>query len=224
MMGLENLFNQLREIIVFPKNILRFFNLINIDYNLDGKINFGCKKTNTFFLRNLKKCKSYFEYGSGNSTIIAHKLKKIYLSAESDKNFSLYLKKKLRLNILENNFGLVKFYSRPLFEKIRKNELKKKSLKYARSIKTFTRKFKFPDLILIDGRCRVLCALMIHKELDNYKKKKFLIILDDYKNRNHYSIINKFFYIKKIGRFAVIRKRKEININKYIETYINDFR
>ena len=223
-MSLKSLINQLREIIVFPKNVLRFFNLININYNLDGKINFGCKKTNTFFLRNLKHCKFYFEYGSGNSTIIAHKLKKIYLSAESDKNFSLYLKEKLRLNILENNFGLVKFYSRPLFEKIRKNELKNKSLKYAKSIKTFIRKYKFPDLILIDGRCRVLCAIMIHKELDNYKKKKFLIILDDYKNRDHYSIINKFFYVKKLGRFAVIRKRKEININKYVNIFANDFR
>ena len=65
-MSLKSLINQLREIIVFPKNVLRFFNLININYNLDGKINFGCKKTNTFFLRNLKNCKSYFEYGSGN--------------------------------------------------------------------------------------------------------------------------------------------------------------
>ena len=172
MMRFEYLINQLREIIVFPKNVMRYFNLINIDYNLDGKINFGCKKTNTFFLKNLKQCRSYFEYGAGNSTIIAHKLRKIYLSAESDKNFSLYLKKFLKLNILENNFGIVKFYSRPLFEKIRKKELKKKSLKYAKSIKTFIKKHKFPDLILIDGRCRVLCALMIHKELNNYKKKK----------------------------------------------------
>ena len=104
MMRFEYLINQLREIIVFPKNVMRYFNLINIDYNLDGKINFGCKKTNTFFLKNLKQCRSYFEYGAGNSTIIAHKLRKIYLSAESDKNFSLYLKKFLKLNILENNF------------------------------------------------------------------------------------------------------------------------
>ena len=77
---------------------------------------------------------------------------------------------------------------------------------------------------MIDGRCRVLCALMIHKELNNYKKKKFLIILDDYKNRDYYSIINKFFYIKQIGRFAVIRKRKKIDINKYVDSYTNDFR
>ena len=64
---------------------------------------------------------------------------------------------------------------------------------------------------------------MIHKELNNYKKK-FLIILDDYKNRDYYSIINKFFYIKQIGRFAVIRKRKKIDINKYVDSYTNDFR
>ena len=76
MMRFEYLINQLREIIVFPKNVMRYFNLINIDYNLDGKINFGCKKTNTFFLKNLKQCRSYFEYGAGNSTIIAYKLRK----------------------------------------------------------------------------------------------------------------------------------------------------
>ena len=49
------------EIIVFPKNVMRYFNLINIDYNLDGKINFVVK-TNTFFFKKLKQCRSYFEY------------------------------------------------------------------------------------------------------------------------------------------------------------------
>ena len=90
-MSLKSLIHQLREIIVFPKNVLRFFNLIDIDYNLNGKINFGCKKTNTFFLRNLKHCKFYFEYGSWNSTIIAHKLKKIMEDIDFFKKKTLYL-------------------------------------------------------------------------------------------------------------------------------------
>ena len=223
MKSLKFLFSKIREIYVFPKNLLRYFNLININYKLDGKINFGSSKANLYFLNKLKSCNSYFEYGSGNSTLMAHKLKKRYMSAESDKNFSLYLKKNYKLNILEKNFGLVKFYSWPLFEKFRRKELRVKSLKYAKSITIFSKRYGFPDLILIDGRCRVLCALTIYKELRNIKKK-ILVIVDDFKNRKHYLVIKKFFFIKKVGRLAVLTKRKNINIKRYIYKYENDFR
>ena len=46
------------------------------------------------FLKNLKQCNFYLEYGSGNSTILANKLNKKFKSIELDKSFYNYLKSK----------------------------------------------------------------------------------------------------------------------------------
>ena len=56
----------------------------------------------------------------------------------------------------------------------------------------------------------------------DFKKKKIKtnILLDDYHNRPHYSVIKNFYKIKKIGRMAILKpKIKKIDknlLNKYI--------
>ena len=91
--------------------------------------------------------------------------------------------------------------------------------KYVNDILTYFNENKIvPDLILIDGRYRVLCALHLY----NFFKEKevsFTIIIDDYTLRPDYFILENFFEIKKIGRFGVLEKLKDQNPNKLIETY-----
>ena len=72
--------------------LLRYFSILKTKYEVSGKINFGSNQANNFFKKHLKKCKFYLEYGSGNSTILANKLKKKYVSIEADKSFFNYLK------------------------------------------------------------------------------------------------------------------------------------
>ena len=55
--------------------LLRYFSIIVPHYELSHEINFGSEKSNKFFKRKLKNCKFYFEYGSGNSTLLAMKYK-----------------------------------------------------------------------------------------------------------------------------------------------------
>ena len=75
-------------------------------------------KTN-FLIKELSKSKLYLEFGAGNSTILADKKKKNFLSVESDKNFYVYMIKKInKKNIYFVNFGVVGFYSYPYFYKL----------------------------------------------------------------------------------------------------------
>ena len=77
----------------------------------------------------------------------------------------------------------------------------------------------YPDLILIDGRYRVLCALFLYNFLRN-KNYEFNIIIDDYFDRPFYQVLDNYFEIIKVGRLGVatkIKYRESISedINKY---------
>ena len=63
------------------------------------------------FLDKLKKSNSYFKYGSGRSTLAAKKLKKSFISSESDCSFFNYLKKFDIKNYKLIEFGYVYFFS-----------------------------------------------------------------------------------------------------------------
>ncbi len=75
--------------------ILRYFSILEFNrFKLSGSIDFGSKNANNFFKKKLKNSKFFLEYGSGNSTIFAKKLKKKFLSIETDKCFYNFIKKK----------------------------------------------------------------------------------------------------------------------------------
>ncbi len=220
-----NKFNvEIFNFLLIPKNILRYYGFVKIDYKLSKTINFGSKKANNFFLKKIKTSKKYFEYGAGSSTLIANKYSNLYLSVESDDHFGKFCRKKYNLKLIIKNFGPVSFYSWPILKNFRKKSLLKKVKNYSSSINFFCKKHGFPDFLLIDGRCRVLCALMVHDCLIKYKKKNFTIIIDDYKNRKHYSDISLFFHVKTLGRFGVINKLKKIDTNNIVKKYEYDFR
>ena len=93
------------------------------------------------------------------------------------------------------DFGVVGFYSYPYFIKSSKHM----ALKFSSKIFLNLKNKKIPDLVLIDGRYRVLVGLFTYKYFLN-NKKNFTIIFDDYFesnkfkiNRKHYSILSKIY-------------------------------
>ena len=208
--------------------ILRYFSIIDKNYDeISDKINFGSKKADIFFKKNLKKSKYYFEYGSGNSTILSKKYKKKFLSIETDKSFYRFIKKKGIREILYYNMGPTKYYSIPILPLIL---IKKKITKYANSINFFKKKFKKnPDLILIDGRFRVYVTLtVLIFFLNNKITGKTIIIIDDFKYRKNYQIIKKIIKVRLIGRMGIIEINKktkfaEFKIRKNMKKYILNF-
>ncbi len=208
--------------------ILRYFSLIDVNYNnISTKIDFGSKKTNLFFVKNLKKSKYYLEYGSGNSTFLSKNYKKKFLSIETDKSFYRFIKKNKIDEILYSNIGPTKYYSIPIIPTIL---LKKNIKKYANLISFFKKKFKNnPDLILIDGRFRVyvFLAILIYCT-NNIINKSIIILIDDFKYRKKYHILKKLVKIKLVGRMGVIKinnktRIDQIKIKKNMKKYILDF-
>ena len=195
---------------------LKFFEKKSLKIN--NNVNFGSKKSNNFFKKKLKNSKHYFEYGAGSSTLYADMNEKKFTSIELDKSFFFMINERLKKkNVFFINLGPVGEFSYPLFKN------KKKILSYIKSIDPYFNKKIYPDFILIDGRFRVACCLNLLLIM-NKKKIKSTILIDDYKKRDHYKILKNFFYIKEVGRMAILNAKKKTIHPNIFNNYILDSR
>lgn len=209
-------------------HILRFYNLINPNYSTNNNITFGNKNTGDYLKNKIISANFFLEFGSGNTTLIAQENNIAYYSIESDRNFFTYMKRKKNIkNIFFYSLGFVEFYSYPL---LRLNFLesfyKYRSKEYASKIfDKLNKDLIYPDLILVDGRYRVLCMLNIFKFLKKNKLTKTCVVLDDYKDRIYYKIIEKFFNISYSGRLGICYLKNGAlsnELNELIEQYSVD--
>jgi hypothetical protein len=212
------------KIIFYLGFIIRLFIHFNIlkskNIKITDRLRFSSNMNNIFFKNEIKKSRFYLEFGSGRSTLFAQKIKKKFISIEGDKIFFNIMKKKINNPSLRYyNIGLTYQYSIPYFY------YQKLVLNYSKSIfEELQRKKIVPDLILIDGRFRVLVALQAHIFMSKIKKI-IRIIIDDYAQRYHYHILENFFKIKVIGNFGVVYGLKNKKITKkLIEKYLRDHR
>lgn len=210
------------KIINFSIYLLRYFSILKTKYKVSSEINFGSNQANNFFKKHLKKCKFYLEYGSGNSTLLAVRYKKKFISVEGDRSFYNYLRISKKINDIKYiNIGPTKYFSYPILPFC---FIEKKIIKYSNYFeKIFLEKRLIPDLVLIDGRFRVnVCLNIIKFLIKNKIKKNILLIIDDYKFRKSYKILKEFFKITNEGRFGVIKYNdyKKISL-KNIDSYLS---
>ncbi len=168
------------------------------------------------YYKYLDKATNYLEYGSGGSTynaVLRNNIKKI-VSVESDKswynkmnsmiNNSKLIYKYIELNAKSNNYGNPDNVSFDVMKK------------YPSVIEEY-KDIKF-DLILIDGRFRVACALICFKYIDN----NCFVIVDDMIGRDYYNeIYNYYDKVETAGKMVVLKKTNmnepsNFLINKYI--------
>ena len=163
--------------------------------------------------------KTYFEYGCGKSTEYMYKKSNASIfSVDTSKEWAaktLNLSKDSnndRLNVKWIDVGDVADWGYPIsFEK------KQNFVKYANWFWNLGLK---PDLVVIDGRFRILCFLTTIKFATIGTK----IIFDDYTNRPFYHIVEQFLKIKDTcGRQALFevdeRSKKLID-----ESVISEFK
>ena len=208
-------------------HFFRYYGFYPIKYNIGAEIDFGSDNANNFFKQELKNCNFFLEYGSGASTILAVKLNKRFYSIEGDRDFFKFIKKKVKNNEVKyKSLGIVGFSCIPVMQKynftikqISDNQKKRIKNYCSRILKDLENEKILPDLILVDGRFRVLTCLYLYVFLRN-KNLKFKVILDDYPYRENYHIIKKFFHIESVGRLVVAEKLKEIkeeDLNSFID-------
>ena len=201
--------------------ILRYFSVIKTAYTINNKIDFGSKKSNLYFKKCLKSSKFYLEYGAGASTFFAKKNKKKFISLEADKSFYSFLKRNIK-QIKYLDIGPTKYFSIPLLPVC----IIKKKINYYSNYMTniYNSLGVIPDLILIDGRFRILTTLKIIRFLKKKKAKNITIIIDDYLVREYYKNIENIITVQLVGRFGIIKYNPRIIINnKKLDLLINKF-
>jgi hypothetical protein len=164
-----------------------------------------------FFAKRIERTKSYLEYGSGGSTILACRFVDCLVSIDSDARFlgavqriaGQLARRPPRLVLTYVDIGVTGEWGVPVFKKL-----------------TAARRAKWrayplagwgqmlpgqPDTILIDGRFRVACVLNALLQLEDGSPCQILV--DDYFGRDHYKLIEKHArLLARAGRMAVFEK------------------
>ena len=170
--------------------------------NLENNILFD--GDDALFKNLISEVKTYFEYGCGKSTEYMYKKSNASIfSVDTSKEWAaktLNLSKdsnRERLNVKWIDVGDVADWGYPIsFEK------KQNFVKYANWFWEFGLK---PDLVVIDGRFRILCFLTSIK----FASIGTQIIFDDYTNRPFYHVAEDFLKIKDTcGRQALFEVDK----------------
>lgn len=198
---------------------------------LGGKIvcperpHFENDKCTARFEELMRQSDVYLEYGSGGSSILGASLGKKIFSVDSDWMFQKQVRKTLakcnfennaQLTLIYANIGMTREWGVPLSTKCTPGRLRKWR-RYAVLPWDIMRVENLsPDLVLIDGRFRVACALESLKNLNANSDAK--ILFDDYFEREHYSVVEQFGdLIEKVGRMAVF-KPKSVDPEKIAST------
>jgi len=138
------------------------------------------------------ECKSrdVLEFGSGGSTLLFAKFARKVVSVESDRQFLNHVQTSLeRLGLNRNvrliyaDIGLTKSFGQPIkiFRFLYKSRYKSYTKVYFDQIESDFN----PEIVFIDGRFRAWCAIQASLRIQN----KFIIIFDDYFNRDEYHLI-----------------------------------
>ena len=158
----------------------------------------------------LAACTSYLEFGSGGSSIAAARSGKPFVSVESDRAYLRLVQRRAaevapghKGRFLHADIGFVNGWGYPAFSKPTPGRVARWRRYSSRPWPTLSG--HPPDLILIDGRFRVACALAVvqHAEGTTWR-----MLVDDYDDRPHYRAIEEFAsLIAMHGRMAEFAPR-----------------
>lgn len=186
-----------------------------------------------YFEMRLREATTYLEYGSGGSTVLAVELGKRVVSVDSDRMFLGKVREALRrhtgqasqVSLLYANIGFTREWGQPVFTSPTRERLAR-WMRYSEMPWIASKQTgQLPELVLVDGRFRVACALRSFQHLA--QKPDALIIVDDYVGRDWYSEIGRFGeLVERIGRMAAFRPKvadpEEVEIS--IQRHVQDWR
>ena len=151
------------------------------------------------FLYFMKPGNIYFEFGSGGSTNIASYFKIKTYSVESDVKWH----EKLKISGIIANYITIDLHATNIGYP--GNDTNEEDWK--KYIQAYKKEYN-ADIILIDGRFRVACALDIFSKIRN----DTLILIHDYKNRKQYHILERYYTkLKVFDSLALFIKNTKID-------------
>lgn len=216
---IETLDAGLRKAVGLDTDLLRFFLRRRfVGFDVGSRPFFDSDETTEWFLERLKNSKKYLEYGTGGSTYAAAKLGVPFVAVESDPDFLRSVRAKIRRDGLARdtgqtlhyaNIGVTEYVGYP-FRHWRASERRLAQFRrYSDPPPACFSDGRLPDLVLVDGRFRVACALKALRMLQD--QRDWAIVFDDYVNRPHYHVVAEFAQIERYvgGRVAVFNAPKK---------------
>ena len=183
---------------------------------------FSSPECTRWFIDALKASKLYLEYGAGGSTYHAAQYGRFFISIESDKRFLRAVRKRIArdgyLNAAHQeyvhaNIGPTKKWGRPAAFLPPGPNRRDQFAHYSDYPPGLTASGVTPDLILIDGRFRVACALKALRALATHSG--WTLVFDDYTDRDHYHAVEKIIPISEtVGHMAIFRPSGAIDLEK----------
>jgi hypothetical protein len=203
-------------------------------YDVPDMPHFDSEST-PYFIQKLSAATLYLEYGAGGSSILASKMGKNFVSVDSDSYFIASVKAKItRLEptpssghglFIHANLGLTEAWGVPVWTRPTKKRLTAWRSYFTAPWVDNAERFH-PDLILVDGRFRVACALTSILHVTGNSDWELLV--DDYEGRPHYTIIEQYANLEKmVGRMAVFTPKKDVDLDalqRSLDAYASDWR
>jgi hypothetical protein len=161
----------------------------------------------------LQRSQLYMEYGSGGSTVLAAHLGKDFVSVESDLRFSKAVTDRIATgewsgHVVAVDIGRTGAWGAPLFTRPSEKRLHA----WRQYVVAPWRQLpsgSTPDLVLIDGRFRIACALYSLMQMQG--REDATILFDDYGDRRNYHVVANFARLERMaGRMAVFHPRNDV--------------
>lgn len=171
------------------------------------------------FKKSLQQVGSYFEFGSGGSTVWAVREGLTAYGVESDATWVNELKRELgeRCQVQSVDIGPTKEWGFPI-----SMQQASKFPSYSQAIHNFEQAF---DLILVDGRFRVACTMAAVHHIIKYSKdpSEVRIFIHDFWNRPHYHVVLQFLEVvekvESAGLFKIANKITKKDVSDLWEKY-----
>lgn len=157
---------------------------------------------NEYLMNEMKNHTSYLEYGSGSSTCYFSKYDNLnIISVESDSFYAKAVRESVsdnsKVKVIDSVTGITGYWGYPIL--FANNGMK--GWKYVNTPWRILGEEYQPDVVLIDGRYRVACAMNILLRAAN--KFKVTIMIDDYQGREEYIYFEKYCkLIRMVDRLA----------------------
>jgi hypothetical protein len=186
-------------------------------------------ESSMLFTSLIHNCRFYLEYGSGGSTVLAAHLNKSFISVDTDRFFLKSVGRKIgslasHQRLVHVDIGLTGPWGSPLRTAHPTTQRLNKWKAYPGVPWRFI-DVCLPDLILVDGRFRVACALTCLANLKGFSSATILI--DDYAGRPYYHVVEKYAKLLKLaGRMAIFQATPQVgqNLKEVIDHYSRDWR
>ena len=196
-----------------------------------SSLSFG-SEANSYFVKKLGAAATYLEFGSGASTLRAASLCTTFITVDSDPRFLAFIQNRAKqvrsstcrseMSFLHADIGRTGPWGRPFPEFIKRP---KKWRNYSAAPWIAYGEGFRADLILIDGRFRVACALYVALAQGTYP---WTLLVDDYVNRPEYAPLEKHMSLTDFhGRMAEFTPNPRMSISRATDTFeahISDWR